>query len=189
MQEFARRRQELEEEEVERVNDIERRRKELEDEMRSLELNGLSEQRQPAGGQERKQRGEAPAAHSRAWDSNGAARQHGQGPGEQGSGVAAAVGPAQAGNKLKFFLYVELAQATRNFDASLRLGGGGFGTVFRARGLRGFPSRQEFAVKRLDPDSTQGKVNPIAATPLVSLCCSVSYEQCHTMLQVGEPKH
>jgi len=90
-------------------------------------------------------------------DSNSLEIQRGQRPNVQDSGWAPASRPAPDGINLRTFVFAELAHATNNFDRSMWLGGGGFGSVFRARGLRGFPSSQQFAVKRLDPDSIQGK--------------------------------
>jgi len=71
---------------------------------------------------------------------------------------------------MSVFFHGELAQATRNFSAEERLGGGGFGGVFRARGLRGFAHASEFAVKRLDADSLQGQAEFLQEVQVLGAC-------------------
>eukprot|EP00961_Rhodomonas_salina_P175666 2368728-Rhodomonas_salina.3 len=65
-------------------------------------------------------------------------------------------GPIPRGS-MSVFTYAELAEATQSFSdaAEVRLGSGGFGSVFRASGVRDFG---ELAVKRLTSDSLQGQV-------------------------------
>jgi len=62
-----------------------------------------------------------------------------------------------ARNTLCIFFSGEIVKATRGFDASMWLGAGGFGKVFKGSGFTGFSASAEFAIKVLDPDSLQGQ--------------------------------
>lgn len=51
------------------------------------------------------------------------------------------------------FSFSEIKEATRNFNPSLKIGQGGYGSIFR-----GILRHTEVAIKMLSPDSTQGPV-------------------------------
>ncbi|KAJ1485970.1 ankyrin repeat-containing domain protein, partial [Baffinella frigidus] len=74
----------------------------------------------------------------------------------------------EAGRHVKVFFYGELEVATEGFSSDRRIGGGGFGNVFKALGLVG---KGECAVKRLEEGSMQGQLEFLQEVQVLGGCC------------------
>ena len=82
-------------------------------------------------------------------------------------GAAAAAAGVASGRQVRVLFYGELEEATEGFSSDRRIGGGGFGSVFKAVGLRGVG---ECAVKRLDEGSMQGQLEFLQEVQVLGGC-------------------
>mmetsp|Transcript_25360 Transcript_25360/g.60350 ORF Transcript_25360/g.60350 Transcript_25360/m.60350 type:complete len:594 (+) Transcript_25360:421-2202(+) len=71
---------------------------------------------------------------------------------------------------INVFFHEELSEATQQFQSSNRVGGGGFGSVFKSSPLKGLGSVAEMAVKRLDTDSMQGQTEFLQELQVLGAC-------------------
>ncbi|KAJ1492578.1 kinase-like domain-containing protein [Baffinella frigidus] len=81
--------------------------------------------------------------------------------------IALQVAQAGAARRVRVLFYGELEAATAGFSNDRRIGGGGFGSVFKAVGLSGLG---ECAVKRLDEGSTQGQLEFLQEVQVLGGC-------------------
>ena len=84
------------------------------------------------------------------------------------AGAALAAAAAAAGGLVRVLFYGELEAATEGFSSERRIGGGGFGNVFKAVGLAG---AGECAVKRLKEGSMQGQLEFLQEVQVLGGCC------------------
>ncbi|MQL73877.1 hypothetical protein Taro_006204 [Colocasia esculenta] len=73
----------------------------------------------------------------------------------------------EGGRGPKRFAYSDLARATKNFAAEVKLGKGGFGDVYRGV-LSDPPRSMEVAIKRVAKDSRQGKKEYVSEVKIIS---------------------
>ncbi|MQL73846.1 hypothetical protein Taro_006229 [Colocasia esculenta] len=76
-------------------------------------------------------------------------------------------GEFEGGRGPKSFAYPDLARATNNFAAEVKLGRGGFGDVYRGV-LRDTPRSMVVAIKRVAKDSRQGKKEYVSEVKIIS---------------------
>ena len=86
---------------------------------------------------------------------------------EAGVAAAAAGGVATSGMQVRVFFYGKLEAATEGFSIDRRIGGGGFGDVFKAVGLVGVG---ECAVKRLAGGGMQGQLEFLQEVQVLGGC-------------------